>query len=65
MHLKHVKHTSEEIYYLLHVAPLCCRSSQAQTNHVHEQTRDAQQVHGVTNEGRGNDIVNKESPVVG
>lgn len=55
----------EEIYYLLYVASLSCRASQAQANHVHEQTRNAQQVHGITDEGRGNDVVNKESPIVG
>lgn len=48
----------------LDVPPLCCRASQAEADHVHEQTGDPQQVHGVTNECGRNDIVHKEGSIV-
>jgi len=50
--------------YSFDVPPLGGRAGQAEAYHVHEQTRDAQQVHGVPDEGRGDDIVDKEGPVV-
>lgn len=50
--------------YSFDVPPLGRRAGQAEAYHVHEQTRDAQQVHGIPNEGRGNNVVDKESPIV-
>lgn len=49
----------------LDVPPLCSGARHAQANHVHEQARDPQQVHGVTNERRRDDVVDKEGAVVG
>lgn len=51
--------------YPLHVAPLGGRARQAEPDHVHEQARDAQQVHGVADKGGGNDVVHEEGAVVG
>lgn len=48
----------------LDVASLGSRASQTQPGHIHEQTRDPQQIHGVTDERRRDDIVHKERPVV-
>lgn len=50
--------------YSFDVPPLGRRAGQAEAYHVHEQTRDAQQVHGIPDEGRGNNVVDKESPIV-
>lgn len=49
----------------LDVPPLCSGARHAQANHVHEQARDPQQVHGVTNERRRDDVVDEEGAVVG
>ena len=46
------------------VPSLSCRAGQAEADHVHEQTRDPQQVHCVSNEGGRNDIVHKEGSIV-
>lgn len=46
------------------VPPLGGRASQAEAYHVHQQPRDAQQVHGVPDEGRGDDVVDEEGPIV-
>lgn len=48
----------------LDVAAVGSRAGQAQPDHVHEQTGDPQQVHGVPDEGRGNDVVDEERSVV-
>lgn len=50
--------------YSFDVPPLGRRAGQAEAYHVHEQTRDAQQVHGIPDEGRGDDVVDEESPIV-
>lgn len=50
--------------YAFDVPPLGRRAGQAEAYHVHEQTRDAQQVHGIPDEGRGDNVVDKESPIV-
>lgn len=46
------------------VAAVSGGASQAQPDHVHEQTRDPQQVHGISDECRGNDVVNKERSII-
>lgn len=48
----------------LDVAAVGGRASQAQSDHVHEQTWDPQQVHGVADERRGDDVVDEERSVV-
>lgn len=48
----------------LDVPPLCCRASQAEADHVHEKTGDPQQVHGITDERRRDDIVHEEGSIV-
>lgn len=50
--------------YSFDIPPFGGRAGQAEAYHVHEQAGDAQQVHGVPNEGRGDDIVDEEGPVV-
>lgn len=50
--------------YSFDVPPLGRRAGQAESYHVHEQTRDAQQVHGIPDEGGGDNVVDKESPIV-
>lgn len=48
----------------LDVAAVSSGASQAQPDHVHQQTGDPQQVHGVPDERRGDDIVDKECSVI-
>lgn len=50
--------------YPLDVAAVGGGARQAQPYHVHEQPGDPQQVHGVTDEGGGDDVVDEERPVV-
>lgn len=49
---------------LLDVPSLSCRTGQGQADHVHQQTRDPQQVVSITNECRSNDVVHKEGAIV-
>lgn len=39
-------------------------ASQAQPDHVHEQTRDPQQVHGISDERWGDDVVDEECSII-
>lgn len=48
----------------LDVAAVSGRAGQAQPDHIHEQTRDPQQVHGVPDERRCDDVVDKERSVI-
>lgn len=48
----------------LDVAPVGGGASQAQPDHVHEQTGDPQQVHGVPDESRGDYVVDEERSVI-
>lgn len=51
-------------FYPFDVAPLCCRAGQAQADHVHQEPWNTQQVHGVPDERRGDDVVHEERSVV-
>lgn len=48
----------------LDVAAVGGRSSQAQSDHIHEETWDPQQIHGISDEGRGDHVVHEERSVV-
>jgi len=60
-----VAKTGSRRFYPLDVAALGDGACQAEADHVQEQAGDAQQVHGVTDERRGDYVVHKEGPVVG
>ena len=51
--------------YPLDVPALGDGARQTQTDHVQEQARDPEQVHGVSDKRRGDDVVHEEGPVVG
>ena len=48
----------------LDVAAVGSGASQTQPDHVHEQTGDPQQVHGVPDERRGDDVVDEECSII-
>lgn len=50
--------------YSFDIPPLSGRAGQAEAYHVHKQARDAQQVHGIPDEGRGDDVIDEEGSVV-
>lgn len=50
--------------YPLDIAAVGSRPSQAQPDHVHQQAGYPQQVHGIPDERRGNDVVDKERSVI-
>lgn len=60
----HLAPPSHLLTHPLHVATVRSRAGQAQPDHVHEQTGDPQQVHGIPDEGRGNDVVDEERSIV-
>lgn len=48
----------------LDVAAVGSRASQAQPDHVHEQAGDPQQVHGISDECGGDNVVDEEGAVI-
>lgn len=62
--LEAIPHALSPTTYSFDIPSLSGRAGQAEAYHVHKQARDAQQVHGIPDEGRGDDIVDKEGPVV-